>query len=93
MAGLNPYYLSLCNTLAEIEEKITFYSTKLEGATVKLYDKDTTQGRQRVESAELSQIEDILGRWIAAKVYKSGAAGPNIVSADYRPIEQRGRGF
>ena len=93
MAGLNPYDLSQCYSLAQIEEKIVFYSDQLDAATTKLYDKDSTQGRQRVESAELSQIENVLQRWIRAKMYKNGSAGPNIVSADYRPIEGRGAGF
>lgn len=84
MASLNPKTLCNLHTLEEINTKITFYMEQLEGATVKLYDKDTSQGRQRVESAEIDKIEQILQAWLKAKECKTGVGGPVIVNANFR---------
>lgn len=84
MAALNPQTLCNLYTLDEIETKITFYMEQLDGATVRLYDKDTTQGRQRVESAAIERIEAILQAWLKAKECKSGVGGVVIVSGNFR---------
>lgn len=88
MAGLSPQTLCNLYTLAEIETKITYFMEAMEGATVRLYDKDTTQGRQKVESEEIQRIESILQSWLKAKECKLGMGKPNIVSATFG-----GRGF
>lgn len=84
MSKLN--YHTICNlyTLAQIEEKITFYMEQLEGATVKSYDKDTTQGKQKVESADIAAIESLLAVWLKAKECKQGMGGPRIFSGNFR---------
>lgn len=83
MAALNPKTLCRLYSLEQIETKITFFEKQLEGATVKLYDKDTTQGRQRVESAAISDIESILQAWLKAKECKTGLNGTQIVSGNF----------
>ncbi len=84
MASLNPK--TLCNlfTLAQIDAKIVFFMEQMEGATVRLYDKDSSQGRQRVESAEIDKIEQILQAWLKAKECKTGVGGTVIVNANFR---------
>ena len=76
---------TLCNlyTLEQIEEKITFYTEQLEGATVKMYDRDTTQGRQKVESANMEKIESILQAYLKALECKKGLGGVRIVSGNF----------
>ncbi len=78
-------YRTICNTktLEQIQEKVTFWEDQLEGATVKSYDKDTTQGRQKVESADLAQIESILAVWTKALECKKGMGGVRIVSHNF----------
>lgn len=83
MGTLNPFNLSQIYTLEEIETEITYWSTALKEATVKSYNKDTSQGSQRVESQDLSQIRSELNSWIQAKMYKTGNGGPNIVSQNF----------
>lgn len=89
--SLNPYTLSQNYSLSSIEEKITFYSDQLDKATVKSYNKDSSQGTQRVESADIERIGEILQVWLSAKQHLAGTAGPNIVSAGFREIPSRGR--
>ena len=89
--SLNPYTLCQNYTISQIEEKITFYSEQLDKATVKSYNKDTSQGSQRVESAEIDKIGELLQVWLSAKQCLNGTAGPNIVSAGFREIPSRGR--
>ena len=84
MAALNPQTLCNLYTLEQIETKITFYMEQLDGATVRLYDKDTTQGRQKVESADIDKIEEILQAWLKAKECKAGVGGVVIVSGNFR---------
>jgi len=83
MAGLNPYNLSLAYTLEQIEEKITFYTEQLDSSTVAEYTKDSSQGSQRVRSADIDKISNILQMWINAKLYKTGQAGTRITSANF----------
>ena len=90
MASLNPKTLCRNYTLAEIETKITFYEEALEGATVRMYDKDSTQGRQKVESADIEKIESLLQAWLAAKDCKSGVGGTQIVSGNFRTANRNG---
>ena len=84
MAALNPQTLCNLYTADQIDTKIAFYMEQLEGATVRLYDKDTSQGRQRVESAAIEKIEQILQAWLKAKECKSGVGGVVIVSGNFR---------
>ena len=86
MAFLN--YKTLCRlyTLSQIEAKIIFYTEALEGATVESYDKDTTQGRQKVTSAPIEKIESLLAVWLKAKecITGAGTGGGQIVSGNFR---------
>ena len=84
MASLNPKTLCNLYSLTEIETKITFYMEQLEGATVKSYNKDSSQGQQRVESADIDKIESLLESWLKAKECKIGVGGTQIVSANFR---------
>ena len=84
MASLNPQTLCNLYTLAEIETKVTFFMEQLERATTKMYDKDSTQGRQKVESAEIAHIEKILQSWLKAKECKTGVGGTHIISGNFR---------
>jgi len=78
-------------TLEQIQEKVDFYMDQLERATLKLYDKDTTQGRQKVESAEIDKIESILAVWMKALECKSGnGGGTRAVSVNFRGNERGG---
>jgi hypothetical protein len=83
MAKLN--YQTLCNiyTLEQIQEKVTFYMDALEGAVVREYSKDTSQGRQQVESEEMKNIESVLAVWMKALECKKGLGGVNIVSHSF----------
>lgn len=83
MAGLSPNTLCNLYTLEQIESKVTFYQEQLDGATMKSYDKDTSQGRQKVESAEINRIADILQSWLKAWELKKGMGGVNIVSVNF----------
>ena len=81
--SLNPQTLCNLYTLEEIQTKVTFYMDAMEGATVRLYDKDTTQGRQKVESEEIQRIESILQSWLKALECKKGMGGVRIVSNNF----------
>lgn len=79
-------YLTLCKlyTLEQIEEKVNLYMEQLEQGTVKLYDKDSQQGRQKVESQDLDKIESVLSVWLKALECKKGlSSGTNIVSCNF----------
>ena len=83
MASLNPQTLCNIYTLEQIEAKITIFESALERATVRMYDKDSTQGRQKVESEEIQRIESILQAWLKAKECKLGLGKTHIVSANF----------
>ena len=83
MSSLNPQTIARLFTLTEIETKITFYTNALEGATVESYDKDTTQGRQKVVSAQIDKIESLLQVYLRAKEIISGLGGIQIVSGNF----------
>ena len=84
MASLNPKTLCRNYTLEQIETKITFYEQQLDAATVESYDKDTTQGRQKVTSAAIEKIESLLQAWLSAKSCKTGVGGTQVVSQNFR---------
>ena len=83
MSSLNPQTIARLFTLTEIETKITFYQSALEGATVRSYNKDSSQGSQRVESAEIDKIESLLQTYLRAKEIISGIGGVKIVSTNF----------
>jgi hypothetical protein len=87
---LSPADLADIYTLEEINTKITYYMEALEGATVKQYDKDTSQGSQSVESVSMTQIQDVLAIWIKAKQIKTGNGGVKIFSGNYAPKRPNG---
>ena len=84
MASLSARTICRNFNITQINAKIDFYVQAIEDATVKLYDKDTTQGRQRVESADLKDIESLLQVWLSAKDCKNGVGGTQIVSGNFR---------
>lgn len=84
MSALSPKTLCRNYTLTQIEAKITFYEEQLDNATVRMYDKDTSQGRQKVESADIEKIESLLQTWLAAKECKNGVSGTQIVNGNFR---------
>jgi hypothetical protein len=88
--SLNPYHLCNLYTIEQINEKITFYQDQLERATVKMYDKDSTQGRQKVESADIEKIESLLATWIEAKACKSGTGGTRVISGNFQGTRRGG---
>ncbi|KKM17867.1 hypothetical protein LCGC14_1671470 [marine sediment metagenome] len=90
MASLNPQTISRLFTLTEIETKITFYTDALEGATVRSYNKDSSQGSQRVESAEIDKIESLLQTYLRAKEILSGIGGVKIVSTNFTDRRRAG---
>ena len=90
MSSLSPKTLCRLYTLEQIEAKITHYQEALDGAVVRMYDKDTTQGRQKVESADIEKIESLLQTWLAAKECKSGLGGVQVVSQNFRTNNRGG---
>ena len=84
MAGLSSQTLCNLYTLEQIESKVTFYQEQLDNATVKSYNKDSSQGSQKVESAEINRIADILQSWLKAWELKKGMRSVRIVSANYQ---------
>ncbi len=84
MAALNATTIARLFTLSEIEVKIQFYTDALEGATVRSYNKDSSQGSQRVESADIDKIESLLQTYLKAKEILSGLNGVQIVSANFQ---------
>lgn len=81
---LNPQALCQLYTLEQIQAKVDYYQEQLDNAVVKSYDKDSTQGRQKVESADIDKIESILSVWLEALRCKKGLnTGPNICSANF----------
>lgn len=90
MASLNPQTIARLFTLTEIETKITFYQSALEGATVRSYNKDSSQGSQRVESAEIDKIESLLQTYLRAKEILSGLGGVKIVSTNFTDRRRAG---
>lgn len=91
MSALNWQTICKLYTLEQIQERVTLYQDQLDRAMVKLYDKDTTQGRQKVESAELDKIESVLAVWMKALECKSGnGGGARVVSVNFRGNERGG---
>jgi len=88
MSSLNPQTLCNLYTLAEIQTKVDFYLDQLDKATVESYDKDSSQGRIKVVSAQIEKIESILQAWLKALECKNGLGKPRIVSHNFG-----GRGF
>ncbi len=84
MATLSPKSLCRQYTLEQIEAKIIYYQESLDGAVVESYDKDTSQSRQKVVSAQIEKIESQLQAWLGAKECLSGIGGVQIVSANFR---------
>lgn len=82
--SLNPR--SLCNiyTLAEIQEQVDFYKDQLKQSTVRMYDKDSSQGRQKVEAQDLKEIESVLAAWVRAYECKKGLGKPHIINTNFR---------
>ena len=74
--ALDPANIAKNFTLAEIEEKITKYTTIIDDAAeMKSYDLSDTQSRQKVESHNIDKLTDILNSWLAAKNIKTGNTG------------------
>ena len=84
MSSLNAKTISRLYTLTQIETKISFYTEQLEGATVESYDKDTSQGRLKVVSAQIDKIENLLQTYLRAKEIISGLGGTQIVSGNFQ---------
>lgn len=83
MPSLNATTIARLFTLEQIETKITLYQDALDGAVVKSYAKDSSQGSQRVESAEIDKIESLLQTYLKAKEILSGVGGVQIVSGNF----------
>ncbi len=81
---MNPRILAQKYTLDEIEEKIEFYMEQVEGATVASYTKDTTQGSQKVDSADIDKIQELLDLWMNAYGIKSGHTFARTVSINFK---------
>ncbi len=82
--SLSPQVICDLYTLEEINEKVTFWTDQLERASVRMYDKDSTQGRQKVEAAELNRISETLQVYLKAKQCKLGLGKPHIISGNFR---------
>ena len=82
--SLSPQVICDTHTLEEIDTEVTFWKAQLKRASTSEYDKDTTQGRQRVRAAELKDISDTLQIYLKAKQLKSGLGGTHIISANFR---------
>ena len=90
MSKLSPKTLCRLYSLEQIETKITYYQEAMDGAITESYDKDTSQGRQKVVSAQIDKIESILQAWLAAKECKTGVGGVQIVSQNFRTNNRGG---
>lgn len=90
MAALNATTISRLFTLSEIETKITLYQDALDGAVVKSYAKDSSQGSQRVESAEIDKISELLQVYLKAKEILSGFNGTQIISGNFQDRRRAG---
>ena len=84
MASLSSKTISRNFNITQINAKIDFYLQAVEEATVRLYDKDTSQGRQRVESADIEKLESLLQTWLSAKDILNGVGGTQIVNGNFR---------
>ena len=90
MASLNPQTIARLFTLSEINVKITTFNEQLEAATVESYDKDTTQGRMKVVSAQIDKIAELLQVYLRAKEILSGIGGVKIVSTNFTDRRRAG---
>ncbi len=90
MAALNATTIARLFSLNEIETKITLYQSALDGAVVKSYAKDSSQGSLRVESADIDKIESLLQVYLKAKSILSGLNGVQIVSGNFNDRRRLG---
>ncbi len=90
MASLNAQSIARCFTLSQVEVKITTFNEQLEAATVESYDKDTTQGRLKVVSAQIDKISELLQVYLRAKEILSGLGGTQIVSGNFTDRRRAG---
>ena len=90
MASLNPQTIARLFTLSEINVKITTFNEQLEAATVESYDKDTTQGRMKIVSAQIDKIAELLQVYLRAKEILSGIGGVKIVSTNFTDRRRAG---
>lgn len=90
MSSLNPQTIARLFTLSEIETKITLYQDALDGAVVAEYSRDTSQGSQRVKSAEIDKISELLQVYLKAKSILSGLNGTQIVSGNFQDRRRLG---
>ena len=81
--SLNPQTICNIYTQIQIQEKVDGFLEALEGAVTKEYDKDTSQGRQKVESADMDKIESVLSVWMKALELKKGLGGVRIISQNF----------
>ncbi len=90
MSSLNPQTIARLFTLSEISIKITTFNEALEGAVVESYDKDTSQGRLKVVSAQIDKIAELLQVYLKAKEILSGLNGTQIVSGNFQDRRRLG---
>lgn len=90
MSSLNPHTIARLFSLSQIETKIALYQDALDGAVVKSYAKDSSQGSQRVESADIDKIESLLQTYLKAKSILSGLNGVQIVSGNFNDRRRLG---
>ena len=81
--SLNPQVICNLYTLEEIKAKIDTYNEALEKAVTEYYDFDSTQSRQKVQSAQMDKIESVLSVYMKALACKKGVSGTRIVSANF----------
>ena len=76
---------TICNTqtLEEIEADLLFWKEQMKNATVEFYDKDSSQGRQKVQSARLSEITANYNVYLKALEKKQGLGNVRIVSGNF----------
>jgi len=82
--SLSPQVICDTHTSAEIDIEVTFWKDQLKRASVRSYDKDSTQGRQKVEAAELKDISATLQVYLKAKQLCLGLGKPHIISVNFR---------
>ena len=82
--ALDPVAIANCNTLDQINDKITKYEAFLENASdTKEYDLDTTQGRQKVKTEDVDKIADVLNSYLKAKAIKEGVVNTKFYAGKY----------
>ena len=82
---LNPTIICNIYTLQEIKDKVVFYQSIVDGtASNKMYDKDSSQGRQKVETQDVDKVVPILASWMKALELKQGMGGPRVFNINYQ---------